>query len=82
MSNINLYVGVDTGPTHLMSAFDVPFVGLYHGKSPSSIYGPLGHPRSQLIDHPLGRMCNQYSSMADISVNDVFSAILKVLNKE
>ncbi len=82
MSKINLYVGVDTGPTHLMSAFDVPFVGLYHGKFPSSLYGPLGHPYSQLIDHPLGKMCTQNSTMADVSVNDVFESVLKVLNNE
>ncbi len=82
MSKINLYVGVDTGPTHMMSAFNIPFVGLYHGKFPSSLYGPLRHPHSQLIDHPLGIMCNQNSSMADISVNDVFEAVLKVLNNE
>jgi heptosyltransferase-3 len=30
MSCLNAYVGVDTGPTHIMSSFDIPLVGLYH----------------------------------------------------
>jgi heptosyltransferase-3 len=80
MSRIDLYVGVDTGPTHLMSAFDIPFVGLYHCKNPSKYIGPLDHPNAILIDHPLGTDCSESSSMSDISIDDVFSQIEKLIN--
>ena len=75
MSRLNLYVGVDTGPTHLMSSFDVPSVSLYHGKFPSRLYAPLNHPFFVSIDHPLGKFCSELSSMSDITVQQVFRSL-------
>lgn len=81
MSLLNLYVGVDTGPTHMMSAFNVPMVSLYHGKFPSQYYSPIGHPHSIVIDHPKQDKCSENDSMADISVDNVFSKLKKFLKK-
>lgn len=82
MSQLDLYVGVDTGPTHMMSTFDIPMVALYHCRSPSCFYGPIGHPHAALIDHPLAQnsLCDTTSPMSQISIETVFHAALKVLD--
>lgn len=80
MALVDLYVGVDTGPTHLMSAFDIPLVGLYHGFSRSELIAPLDHPCLYAVDHPqAGPACPQNASMADISVDVVFAAVERAL---
>ena len=75
MSMINLYVGVDTGPTHMMSGFDIPSLALYHGKFPSYLYAPVGHPCFISLDHPLGNLCSELDTMKDIGVKQVFNSI-------
>lgn len=80
MELTDLYVGVDTGPTHIMSAFDVPLVGLYHCISPSTLTGPLEHPCAYLLDHPAGReQCSETATMAEIGVDAVFGQIKRAL---
>ncbi len=82
MSCISLYVGVDTGPTHIMSAFDTPLVALYHCLSSSRHTGPLEHPAAWLIDHPDGESgCSEHSTMAQISVDTVFEAVSEALTR-
>lgn len=82
MSRLDLYVGVDTGPTHLMSAFDIPLVGLYHGFSRSELIGPLEHPYFFAVDHPLaGPDCPTDASMANITVEYVWDAVCKALGE-
>jgi heptosyltransferase III len=76
MSKLDLYVGVDTGPTHLMSTFDIPLVALYHGYSRSELIGPLEHPCCFAIDHPLaGPNCPIDAAMADITFEQVFAKV-------
>lgn len=80
MSRLDLYVGVDTGPTHLMSCFDIPLVGLYHGFSRSELIAPLDHPCFYAIDHPLaGPACSTDAEMSDISVDRVWDAVQRAL---
>ena len=79
MAMIDLYVGVDTGPSHMMSAFDVPMLTMYHGIFPSKYYAPIGHPYSVALDHPKIDKCSENDSMEDISVDNVFSKLVKFL---
>lgn len=80
MSRLDAYIGVDTGPTHLMSAFDIPLVGLYHGFSRSELIAPLEHPCFFPVDHPLaGPGCSTDASMADIAVDRVWRAVQQAL---
>lgn len=80
MSLSHLYVGVDTGPTHLMSTFDIPLVGLYHCLSSSAHTGPLDHPCAYLIDHPhAGSGCSEASAMGEIPVDAVLARIEQAL---
>ena len=79
MSRTNLYIGVDTGPTHIMSTFNLPMVVLFHCKLKSKIYGALEHPYYFAIDHPNKENCSETSAMSDISVKKVFDTVSKAL---
>jgi heptosyltransferase-3 len=83
MSLTDLYIGVDTGPTHIMSAFDIPLVGLYHCLSPSRQVGPLEHPCSYVLDHPWldGAACTEQAAMAEISVDAVYAQVRRALTE-
>lgn len=79
MSRTHLYIGVDTGPTHLMSCFDIPLVGLYHCYSPSRLIGPLEHPCFYPVDHPHAHPCPEETPMSAIGVDTVFAAVERAL---
>jgi heptosyltransferase-3 len=82
MSRLDIFIGVDTGPTHQMSSFDIPLVGLYHGFSRSELIAPLEHPCFYPVDHPLaGAECSTDASMADISVDRVWTAVQQALRE-
>jgi heptosyltransferase-3 len=50
ISVCDLYVGVDTGPTHIAGALRVPMVALYHRDYPGRNLVPLGHPRCRMLE--------------------------------
>lgn len=79
MNRVDLYVGVDTGPTHLMGAMQRPMVALYHGYSPSRVLAPLDHPCLYAIDHPLADRCTPEADMAEITVDRVWTAVQQAL---
>jgi heptosyltransferase-3 len=79
MSQTQLYVGVDTGPTHMMSCFDIPLVALYHCISPSRLIGALEHPRYYPVDHPKPFPCSPDTPMSEIGVDRVLAAVEKAL---
>lgn len=79
MSRTQLYVGVDTGPTHLMGCFDIPLVALYHCYSPSRLLGPLEHPCFHPVDHPRPYPCATETPMGEIAVETVFGAVERAL---
>ena len=81
MSRTHLYVGVDTGPTHMMGCFDIPLVGLYHCHSPSRFVGALEHPCFYPVDHPRPWGCAVETPMAEISVDSVFAAVERALRE-
>lgn len=68
MNEVDLYVGVDTGPTHIMGALHRPMVAMYHGYSPSRLLAPLEHPCLWTVDHP---RAGQGSSPEDYPMSDV-----------
>jgi heptosyltransferase-3 len=81
MSRTHLYVGVDTGPTHMMSCFDIPLVGLYHCHLPSWSLGALEHPCFYPVDHPRTQDCGPETPMAEIAVETVFAAAERALRE-
>lgn len=82
MSCLNAYVGVDTGPTHIMSTFDIPLIGLYHAKSKTHHTGPLQHPRDFCINHPVDEAdADETTPMADITVAQVLGRLTRALEE-
>jgi heptosyltransferase-3 len=81
MSRLDLYIGVDTGPTHIMGTFDIPMVALYHCYSPSHLIAPLEHPCLYVVDHPdLGKgECGPETPMGKIPVDTVWERVQAAL---
>jgi heptosyltransferase III len=79
MNELDLYVGVDTGPTHIMGALDRPMVALYHCYSPSRLLRPLERERCYVVDHPRAENCSPETPMAEIPVDLVWSRVQQAL---
>ena len=80
MERVDLYVGVDTGPTHIVSALEPPMVALYHCHSPSHLLGPLDRPRCYVVDHPRAAQgCGPDTPMAEITVDAVWQRVLEAM---
>jgi heptosyltransferase-3 len=81
MNEVDLYVGVDTGPTHIMGALHRPMVAMYHGYSPSRLLAPLEHPCLWTVDHPRAGQGNSPDDtpMSEIPVDAVLSKVRKAL---
>lgn len=80
MQQLNLYVGVDTGPTHLAGAIGVPMVALYHCHSPGRLLAPLERGNLQVVEHPaLDAGGTLESAMAEIPVERVWQAVQTLL---
>jgi heptosyltransferase-3 len=80
MAELDLYIGVDTGPTHIAGALGIPMVALYHCAYPGRNLAPLQHPACVMIEHPLtGKSAATTASMADIPVAAVWQAAMDLL---
>lgn len=81
MARLDLYVGVDTGPTHLAGALELPMVALYHCLHPGRCYAPPEHAGLIALDHPAldSAACGRHSAMGEISVARVREAALRLL---
>jgi heptosyltransferase-3 len=76
MNELDLYIGVDTGPTHIMGALHRPMIALYHGHAPSRRLRPLDHPCAYIIDHPVPESeATPQTPMADITVDCIWHAV-------
>lgn len=81
MANLSLYVGVDTGPTHLAGALDIPMVALYHSYHPGCYLVPLQHSCCQIVQHPTKlELASREDNMSDISVEYVWNAVCNIVN--
>jgi len=82
MNRLDLYVGVDTGPTHIMGALNRPMIALYHCHSPSWLLAPLEHPCCYAIDHPRAAQgCGPETPMAEVTVDTVWATVVEALSK-
>ena len=81
MNELDLYIGVDTGPTHIMGALEAPMVALFHCHSPSYRYGPRERPHCFSVDHPRsGAACGPETPMAELSVETVWQRVRQALD--
>jgi len=82
MSRLDLYVGVDTGPTHIAGGLRLPMVGLYHCLHPGSVFAPPEHPGLAAVDHPAcgTPACTEHTAMSDITVDRVWGEVVPKLD--
>jgi lipopolysaccharide heptosyltransferase III len=52
IGELDLYVGVDTGPTHIAGALEVPMIGIYHHAYPGRNLAPLERARCRVLEQP------------------------------
>lgn len=82
MYHLDLYVGVDTGPTHLAAALKIPMVALYHCFHRARRLAPLGHDRLRVVDHPWpDARCSRMAPMSEIGVDVVWTAAAELLRE-
>ena len=80
MSLLDLYVGVDTGPTHIAGALGIPMVALYHCYHRGRDLGPLQHDKLEIVEHPASDAdCRRHAPMADIGIDEVWAAVTSLL---
>lgn len=84
IGQLDLYVGVDTGPTHVAGALGIPMVALYHCSYPGRNLAPLEHPALRMIEHPATGMpdAGTERSMAEIPVDAVHRAVVELLARQ
>ena len=66
MAELDLYVGVDTGPTHIAGALEVPMIGIYHHAYPGRYLAPLNRARCRVLEQP---------AVGELSVDEVMSEV-------
>lgn len=82
IARLAMYVGVDTGPTHLAGALGVPMVAMYHCYHPGRLLAPLDRPRLRVIEHPASKeRCSRQTPMAEISVDRVLAEVRTLWNE-
>ncbi len=82
MHHLDLYVGVDTGPTHLAAALNIPMVALYHCFHRARRLAPLGHGLLRAIDHPRpDAACDRNVPMDEMSVDRVWEQVSELLKQ-
>lgn len=71
---LDLYIAVDTGPSHIAAALGTPSVVMFHCMRAGEYLLAPRHPeRLIIVNHPLARtVCTFDSSMADIGVDIVY----------
>lgn len=75
MNCLDYYIGVDTGPTHIMGALGRPMMAFYHPSSPAHMLQPLQHPALTAVDHPLAGLVGPEASMAGLTVESVWAQL-------
>ena len=84
MATLDLYVGVDTGPTHLAGAMGIPMVAMYHCLHPGRYLAPLEHPSYLgVVEHPVALdQASATCAMDAITVDAVWEHVVHALDAE
>ena len=76
MSLLDLYIGVDTGPTLFAAALGIPSVMMFHCmRAAKLVINPIKPDNVTAIDHPLAReYCSLDTPMGDVTVDQIYQA--------
>ena len=82
MAQLDLYIGVDTGPTLFAAALGIPSVMMFHCmRAAHLVINPIKPEKVTAIDHPLAReYCSLDTPMGDVSVDTIYDAAIARLN--
>ena len=80
MSRLSLYIGVDTGPTHLAGALKIPMVGMYHCYHRGEFLAPLQHSYLEVVEHP-ALIARREAPMAELSASLVINAVERLSHR-
>ncbi|PWB55435.1 MAG: glycosyltransferase family 9 protein [Nitrosomonadales bacterium] len=82
MHRLDLYIGLDTGPTHLAGALGIPMVAMYHCRHRGCHLAPLQHEHLHVIEHPAtDAECSAQTAMSAIGVDQVLAGALEMLDR-
>lgn len=80
MNELDLFIGLDSGPTHIMGALEAPMIALYHCLAPGRFMQPLERARCYVVDHPRSpQACNADTPMGEIAVDRVWDRVVEAL---
>jgi len=80
MDELDLFIGLDSGPTHIMGALEAPMIALYHCLAPGRFMQPLERARCYVVDHPrTAPACDADTPMGEIPVDLVWNRVLEAL---
>jgi len=80
---LDLYIAVDTGPSHIAVALGTPSVVMFHCmRAGEYLLAPRYSERLTIVNHPMGRhMCSFDTPMSQIGVATIFDAASLQLNR-
>ncbi|OOP56089.1 MAG: lipopolysaccharide heptosyltransferase II [Candidatus Brocadia carolinensis] len=83
LQRVHLFIGGDTGPTHLASCMGIPTIAIFGPKDPS-LYAPYGDNalvvRKDMPCSPCEkRTCDHVTCVSSITPDDVFQAVLELM---
>ena len=83
MAELDLYIGVDTGPTLFAAALGIPSVMMFHCmRAARLVINPIKPENVTAIDHPFARQqCSLDTPMGDVSVDLVYDAAVARLDQ-
>ena len=81
INQLDLYIGVDTGPSHMAAALGTPSVVMFHCmRAGEYLLAPRFPERLTMVNHPTARKaCRFDTAMSAISVHQVMAACEKQL---
>ena len=83
MSCLDLYIGIDTGPSHVAAGIGIPMVCLFHcARRGPLVLSPVKPEVITMIEHPCdSASCSFEVSMGDLKPEPVLQAVLLQLQK-
>ena len=83
MSCLDLYIGIDTGPSHVAAGIGIPMVCLFHcARRGPLVLSPVKPEAVTMIEHPCdSASCSFDVSMCDLKLEPVLEAVLLQLQE-
>lgn len=83
MSCLDLYIGIDTGPSHVAAGIGVPMVCLFHcARRGPLVLSPVRPEVVTMLEHPCDdTACSFETSMGELHPDRVLKAVISILQR-